>query len=777
MLDPKLNGLQLQQLAAENPDLWPDILAHPNCYPALAQWIQSSLAAQSQPAQPTQPVQQKPVQPQPHPAQPTQPVRPAQSAQPQTQGIRQTGAPASKPQKSRGLVIAVSVLAALVVIALVGVGILYIPGWFNKGCAATDPNSAIERFAKQPKYIATDLPSGMGKVMSIIPDGQSSTILGKDTIYKWDGKEFKKDEAKINESAPVGYVRGVPANIGTPAISGGDKYPWFKAADSGANGNQDSGEQSTPDSNTDSQGQDKPQVITTGPDGKDKDGREYGGGDGRHLCSFSSNEAVCGSPEELDNGTAEPVGDADKSSTSGIDMKIVGALALDDGNAVIKKSVSDIFNETEIELQGKDGKTEKVSINPGVFGNAYEYVGYASDWQTRMVPTPTTGLTVSKLYELLTSKAGQIKIVDGVVLNQTGYASQDWSDGKVTFVGMLEPIQVSDKYLLATYGQPATAENPEPTPEGTVVFDRDGKEISRHAFAVPSRVFADGGRVFTVPLDESQPPKLYEYGVEEGEQMPAGQAPQVNQDKEAIKKIDFGNFKSKALAADGKEPMWNYSGGKFEIEREGMDPVVSHVFQSDVFYQDIDGDGFLDAIVPSAYCLAPGHCSALAYIFLWDNGSNEPIVFSVLGNVRTKYETGSINSTRSAAIDLIKKKDGKAAFCMAALDNLDGDCHTFKVFKRRGMYFDQSNTAVYTWDPDEYQTVNSVPVDSYTLKALPYDDAPDPTVKFSLLFETSYAREENGYVELMGIKEGTSCGDDAEKIGLRCGYKVWGKKK
>lgn len=813
MLDPQLSGLQLQELAGQRPDLWPEILAHPNCYPELAQWIQASWAAQAQstnqpqpvesvnlvqpetpqpepvqpqpefvqpqpemqPAQPQpevqpvaqqpQPVQPQPAQPQPEFTQPQTQFQPAQPAHPQISISGKTGAKASKRKKSKGLTIALTTLTVLVVAALVGVGILYVPGWL-KGSSRGQALS-IERFIKKPKFVSANLPADLGKVKTIIPGEEADTVIGSKAIYKWDGKELKKDEAKINPSAPGGYVKGLPAKFASPSLSGGDKYPWFKITPKD-NGPKDKSKKD----------KDQPPVVKTGPNGKDSKGREYGGGNDKHFCTFNNQEAVCGSPEDLENGKGKSAGKKEESEPGDIEMDIIGAFAVDDGTVVIKKTTNKKYNDTEIELRGKDQKTKVFSGQPGVFTNIYEYVGYASDWKTRMVPTPTTGLTINKIEDLLKSSAGEVKIVNGIVLNQTRYASQNWTDGKVTFKGMLEPIQLDKKYLLATYGQPATAEKPQPKAEGIVVFGRDGKELARHAFAVPSRVFTDQGKVFTVPLDEKQPPKLFEYGVGEGKEMPAGKPPKENTDKNAIKKLDFGNFKSKELGEDGKEPAWNFSGGKYVINREDLEPIVIHIFNSDAFYQDLDGDGFMDAILPAAYCFSPDYCSALAYVFLWDTGSNEPVVYDVLGNVRAKYTTGDVESTRRAAIDLIHKKNGKAAFCLAALENLNGECHTFKILQGKGMYFDESNTAVYTWDADQFQRVRAVSKDAYTLKALPYDDAPTPKVNFEKLFIVEGQPESSrGYVMMMGVKAGTDCAYNAETRGLGCGYMVWGKKK
>ena len=39
------SATDLQQLAATKPQLWNQILQHPNCYPALAEWIKQAQSA------------------------------------------------------------------------------------------------------------------------------------------------------------------------------------------------------------------------------------------------------------------------------------------------------------------------------------------------------------------------------------------------------------------------------------------------------------------------------------------------------------------------------------------------------------------------------------------------------------------------------------------------------------------------------------------------------------------------------------------------------------
>lgn len=72
--NPNIDARTLQQLAADRSDLWPNILAHPNCYPALAEYINTHMQppeppqspageqAQGAPAEPAQgaPAQQAP---------------------------------------------------------------------------------------------------------------------------------------------------------------------------------------------------------------------------------------------------------------------------------------------------------------------------------------------------------------------------------------------------------------------------------------------------------------------------------------------------------------------------------------------------------------------------------------------------------------------------------------------------------------------------------------------------------------------------------------------
>lgn len=133
--DPSIDPLTLKQIAEQRPDLWPAVLANPQCYPGLAEWIRAQMpaapappvAAQPGAAQPSQadptgaasadpPVaqqpaephataadpslsQQVPQQPEAAPQQPTAYPTPQQPAPPQRSGDPAQPAGAERPQQ------------------------------------------------------------------------------------------------------------------------------------------------------------------------------------------------------------------------------------------------------------------------------------------------------------------------------------------------------------------------------------------------------------------------------------------------------------------------------------------------------------------------------------------------------------------------------------------------------------------------------------------------------------------------------------------------------
>lgn len=61
--DPSIDAVTLRNIAAERPDLWPQVLQHPSCYPGLADYIRAQQGPAQPPAAPQAPDPQQPAQP------------------------------------------------------------------------------------------------------------------------------------------------------------------------------------------------------------------------------------------------------------------------------------------------------------------------------------------------------------------------------------------------------------------------------------------------------------------------------------------------------------------------------------------------------------------------------------------------------------------------------------------------------------------------------------------------------------------------------------------
>lgn len=132
-LDPNYTAEQLAQLAADRPDLWAAIAAHPNSYEALRQWIAERQSEAAQAAQAAQPAQAL------HTVQPVQavPVAQAPGAAPTTTApsvpLVAAVAQGSGPANTRGK--ATAVLATVLASALVlagGATALALTGTFDR---------------------------------------------------------------------------------------------------------------------------------------------------------------------------------------------------------------------------------------------------------------------------------------------------------------------------------------------------------------------------------------------------------------------------------------------------------------------------------------------------------------------------------------------------------------------------------------------------------------------------------------------------------------------
>ena len=92
MLDPSLDGDTLRLLTAKRPDLWPQILEHPNTYPDLANFIRSKMPASAQPAATPEPAFTAAPASTPAAATPATPATPAAPATPAGPNAFQTAA-------------------------------------------------------------------------------------------------------------------------------------------------------------------------------------------------------------------------------------------------------------------------------------------------------------------------------------------------------------------------------------------------------------------------------------------------------------------------------------------------------------------------------------------------------------------------------------------------------------------------------------------------------------------------------------------------------------
>lgn len=772
MLDSNLSAQELFELATNRPDLWPQIVAHPNCYPDLATWIsqqppqpQSELAtAQAEPAtaqpepstaQPQTP-QTQPVFAQPNAfapqAQPYQPPSQAPTSAPTVSPAPFQNPTASSPRSKsgKGLKIAIAVVTLLLVVALVLLGIFVLPKLLGKDSAGS-ASQQIAKFLDAPSYISVKLPSDLGEVNTIIPGDDEVTVVGTYQVYDWKGPILTESEQQPFPHEPVyGRVQGVAGAKGVPqlAVSERGTIPWAVSDDA---------EKAEPG---------EPGIVTV-PSSLEGDlGVIYGGVNEHTICTYATDDASC---QPIADDSQAVSGTLKLASTYYQLNEMVGAFPLDDAIAAVYRNISSNGSPLYLVVQDKNGNQEEFEMDKGRLNNLYEFAGFGPDWKTRVVPTPTTGLTLDHLRQLAQNQAGMVKVLDQKVFSQTRYGSQVWKEGEHTYQGMMYPLLEDEDYVLGAWGKDGN--HPEEA-SGIVVFQRDGKEVSRFTFPVPSKILVEDGRIFAVSAEGQGEPQLFDYSTSRGTALEAAEPFTPNEDKDAIKQIDFGNYTSSTLDYAGKEPFWNFQNNK-EVKSTNVSEIVRYFYPNEAIYHDLNEDGFLDAVLPVSHCYNLNNCAAMAYAVLWDNESQQPIFLQTLGQIRTKYTQSNESEAHRVAVDLVKVEGDKLSYCLAAIDE---DCGTFKAFKNLGLYFDESNTQVYTWDPDMYQWVDLISPEGYTLRALPYDDAPQTTVKFEQLAQTQYVNERNGYQLFMGIKEGTDCGDNAEWFGLRCGYMVWGKK-
>lgn len=107
--DPTIAAATLGQLSGERPDLWPAILAHPNCYPQLTQYIHQRMASMPPPMVPPQLPY---AQPGPYPGGPAPWQYPV-------------GAPVGPPPKVANWIFAAQV--ALPVLGILGIVSVFLP--------------------------------------------------------------------------------------------------------------------------------------------------------------------------------------------------------------------------------------------------------------------------------------------------------------------------------------------------------------------------------------------------------------------------------------------------------------------------------------------------------------------------------------------------------------------------------------------------------------------------------------------------------------------------
>lgn len=168
MLSPNLSAQELFELASSQPELWEQILAHPNCYPDLANWIRQQPAFAPMPPATAQPLS-------PATAQPIPPAT-------------------AKPRKSKGLIWTLVILLVLLVAALVVLGIWFGPKLLGKD-GAKEGSESNSTTSSAPAPTTKKAP---------VPDAKKDSQPAKPQLHE-DIRGFDFGNYTADQYSPEGY--------------------------------------------------------------------------------------------------------------------------------------------------------------------------------------------------------------------------------------------------------------------------------------------------------------------------------------------------------------------------------------------------------------------------------------------------------------------------------------------------------------------------------------------------------------------------------------------
>lgn len=748
MLDSQLNGAQLQQLAGQRPDLWPQILAHPNCYPELAQWIQASMSGPAQSSNPAQPVQPE-GQAQPAQPQPTQPVHPQVSIENKNASKKKTG--------KGGKITVISLLVAVVVAALALAGI-----WLYPIIFAPEASAAV--FAKGALVRSTDMPE-YTKVKAFYSYGDHVVFGGEKNFYSWDDK-VAKFGSTIHKQAPLGVVetngKAAPQDA-IPALSKGDSVPWLPNPKE----------------------PEKPRkVALDSVTGKNP----VTGGNDTKVCQSSGQAVDC---KGFDGKGSQQVKPADK-------LQALGGFPLDDGMVAVFKNPD--TGQLQIVVKPDKGAEKKFDLGPDVFQNVWEFLGYESDGKTRRVPTPSTGLSSAELIQALDAKANFIALIDGKVCVRAKAFEAKWVCEGVTYEGLVGPLLADDEYLVGTAGGMLDANGQATGATMIVVFDKSGKLVRSYPLEGPSEVWTSAGKIYTVLTGkDSKSAKLFEFGGDKGQKAKSETKVKLPAplDPNGIKKFDFGNF----TASEGDDQLnwiWKMKDNKGQIDFKydsRVLPLEVTLYPDKTLYADLDGDGILDAAAKVVFCgnaIDGGErgCYSSLALFLWDLGKQKPIFVGfpqlVGGSYMANYVFGTTeqDALRENKYNVIKVVDNKLETSVPWL-RITADQPAVSVMRvwrpTRTIYFENPKEA-YPPRMWHFQGLSTPLIDlsGKTMRVAPDDNAPQigaGLLKFANK-DISPGAHKNGYTLYYGAAEDKCFPngiDDEYNVIADCMYAAWVK--
>lgn len=756
MLDRTYTAQQLQQLAIDHPELWSEILNHPNCYPALAQWINASrMGQQNVPANlPSQ--APKSSNPQPLNPQPVQ-VGPAYTTQPQVQPANQPIYPqqinaqlASRqpsPKKSKkGLIAVVSLLVLVVVAAIVLVAISIFPLGSSSGGQNTN-------FSKSALVRSTELPENIN-VLSFYSYGDKVLISGENDFYSWDDRVTKFDQT-IHKEMPVGVVetrgQAEPDKAIPMLASDNSKIPWL------------------PNSTNPKEPITVTEADLVGP-------KPVSGGNEKQICRQNGKTVECG-----EIGKDQP----SQSIEASVDWEPLGAFPLDDGMAAVLQDFRS--PDLKIVIKPLDGSPKEITLDDGVFVNVLDFLGLNEWGKVRQVPVPSTGLSVEKLTNALESKAHEIHVVDGKVCMLPKQNANQWVCEGVTYEGLSSPLLVEGSDLVGTAGGSLGPDHRITGATMIVVFDKSGQIIRAYPLAGPSKVWTSAGKIYTVLMGEDgQAPKLFEYGGTKGEEAKSETDVKLPSppDPDMLKGFDFGNFTSSEPDPHYEKP-WDMKNGFWDIDKG----VYAKLIPERIQYVDLDNDGILDAFVPTVNCYDMHNdigCSLANAVFLANPNDEKPLY---VGFVDPNPGRGNWGTTEADVMNymdgnLYKVKDGKLlAPIPFAPDNGHGDS-VLKVWRPTRTFYFENPLVAYPNDNGYYADMEKplLNFEGRTLRVAPDDNAPLVEEKLDIgqVFNDKDPRShKNGYTFVLAMDKDSECYTEAldtdDYIGPHCYYAAWVK--